>query len=61
MPRNPVDRDFSAYTFICAQRISGVIRTYHARVLCVSRPRYVRITFVIREHFIYAIVSSDAF
>ena len=30
------------------QRISGVIRTYHARVLCVSRPRYVRITFVIR-------------
>ena len=35
-------------TFAKCQRISGVIRAYHARVLCVSRSRYVRITPVIR-------------
>ena len=37
-------------TLLLCQRISPVIRAYHARVPCVSRPRYVRITSVIRWH-----------
>ena len=41
-------------TYTNSQRITPVIRTYHARVLCVSRPRYVRITGVIRWEFIQA-------